>query len=110
MCINFDPLPEVVQNRIKMAAGRNKVMNFATGLVNWLYENNGKAHVGRQALIRMLGYKNANQIAKYVGIMIKAGIITKGDSYKVGRNGKCYYVNQDVMIAMHDARNTGRST
>jgi hypothetical protein len=105
MCINFDdPLPETVQGRIKKEAGRCKVTHFATGLLNWLYTKEGKAHLSRTALTKMLGYKNSNQIGKYLDILVRAGVITRGDSYKVGRNGKCYYLKDDVMSEMRQSR------
>lgn len=108
MCINFDdPLPESVQGKIKAAAGRTKVMNFATRLINLLYNKQGKAFVGRKALSDLLGYENPNQIAKYVNILERAGIITRGSSYKAGRNGKGYYLRDTVMNEMREARMSG---
>jgi|GEM_PF-3052323 len=105
MCIKFDDqLPESVQAKIKAVAGRNKVMAFATRLINLLYSKHGKAFIGRKALSEMLGYKNPNQIAKYTNIMKLAGIITIGSSYKAGRNGKQYILSQDVVIAMEAAQ------
>ena len=110
MCINFDdPLPESVQDKIRAVAGRNRVMHFATGLLNWLYSRQGKAFLGRTALTKMLGYKNPNQIAKYVGILERAGVIRQDASYSVGRNGKGYYLNDTVMNEMRSSYNRGRT-
>lgn len=105
MCINFaDPLPQAVQARIERAAGRCKVTHFATGLLNWLYTKEGKSHLSRTAQTKMLGYKNSNHIGKYIDILVRAGVIPRGDSYKVGRNGKCYYLKDDVMSEMRQER------
>jgi hypothetical protein len=105
MCIKFDDaLPEGVQAQIKAVAGRNRVMDFATRLINLLYSKEGKGYVSRKALTEMLGYKNPNQIAKYIGIMERAGIIIQGSSYKVGRNGKGYCLKDTVMEALQEAR------
>lgn len=105
MCITFDdPIPEAVQVRIKEAAGRCKVMPFATRLVNWLYSKGGKAFLSRTALTTMLGYKNPNQIAKYVGVLVRAGVIRRDASYSVGRNGKGYYLTDGVLEALRFAR------
>ena len=102
MCIKFDDaLPESVQAKIKAVAGRNRVMNFATRLINLLYSKGGTAYVSRKALTEMQGYENPNQIAKYIGILERAGIIIQGSSYKVGRNGKGYCLT--VMEALKDA-------
>ena len=95
MCINFDEsLPESVMTRIKAVAGRNRVMKFATRLI----------YVGRKALTEMLGYENPNQIAKYIGILEMTGVITRGNSYKAGRNGLGYYLSETVMNEMRLAR------
>lgn len=109
MCINFDDtLPASVQHKIKAVAGRNRgVMHFATGLLNWLYSRQGKAFLRRTALTKMLGYKNPNQIAKYVGILERAGVIRQDDSYSVGRNGKGYYLKDTVMDEMRSAYDQG---
>ena len=79
-------------------------MNFATRLINLLYSKNGKAFVGRKALTGMLGYENPNQIAKYVNILEMAGIITRGTSYKAGRNGKGYYLATHIINEVQSAR------
>ena len=98
MCIKFDEqLPESVQAKIKSSAGRNKVMPFSTRLINLLYSKQGKAFVGRKTLTALLGYENPNQIAKYTAILERTGIISIGNSYKVGRNGKEYRLSQDTI-------------
>jgi len=105
MCIKFDdPLPESVQASIHAAAGRNRIMDFATWLINWLYSKQGKAHISRKALTALQGYKNPTQIAKYIGILGRAGVIIQGSSYKVGRNGKRYRLTDTVMEALKEAR------
>lgn len=89
MCINFDiPLPDVVRNMIQYKAGRTKVLPFATRLIALLHNNDGRAYLGRQALSKLLGYHNPSQVAKYVRILQEAGVISRGDSYSKGRNGK----------------------
>lgn len=89
MCINFDiPLPDLVRDMIQSKAGRTKVLPFATRLIAVLHNNNGRAFLGRQALSKLLGYHNPNQVAKYVRILQDAGVISRGDSYSKGRNGK----------------------
>ncbi len=62
-------LPEVVQAKIKAVAGRNKVMPFATRLINLLYSKHGKAFLGRKVLSALLGYENPTQIAKYTNLL-----------------------------------------
>jgi hypothetical protein len=101
MCIKFEyQLPEFVQAKIKAVAGRNKVMPFATRLISLLYNKHGKAFIGRKALSALLGYENPTQIAKYTTILERAGIISIGNSYKVGRNGKEYRLSQSTIEAM----------
>jgi len=105
MCIKFDDqLPESLQAKIKAVAGRNKVMSFATRLINLLYSKQGKAFIGRKALTALLGYENPNQIAKYTNNMKLAGIITIGSSYKAGRNGKQYLLSQNVITTIEAAQ------
>lgn len=104
MCINFDdPLLESVQQRIREKAGRTQVMGFATKLLNFLFSKGGKAFLGRKSLCQMLGYKNPNQIAKYIKILIESGIIHQGTSYSAGRNGKCYTIKENVLDEMKAA-------
>lgn len=101
MCIKFEyQLPEFVQAKIKAVAGRNKVMPFATRLISLLYSKHGKAFFGRKVLSALLGYENPTQIAKYTTILERAGIISIGNSYKVGRNGKEYRLSQSTIEAM----------
>ena len=105
MCINFDePLPYQLQDRIKSQAGRNKILPFATHLVNRLNCNNGKEYLGRATLLKILGYGNPNQLGKYLRILEKTGIIKRGTSYSSGRNGKLITLEQTVMKEMSAAR------
>lgn len=99
MCIKFGtPLPYQVQNRIMSQAGRNKLLPFATRLVNRLYSNNGEEYLGRPTLLELLGYGNPNQVAKYLGILEKVGVINRGSSYSSGRNGKLITLDPSVML------------
>ena len=104
MCIKFDdPLPYQVQERIKAKAGRNKVLPFATRLLNRLYSNNGSEYLGRPILLQLLGYNNPSQIAKYLTILEKAGVIKRGTSYSRGRNGKLITLAPTVIQEMAKA-------
>ncbi len=101
MCIILEtPLPLEIQAKINAVAGRNKVIPFATRLLNRLYNKKGKACLGRSALSALLGYKNPAQIGKYVGILERAAVITRGSSYSKGRNGKLFALAEDVISAM----------
>jgi len=105
MCINFGvPLPNQVQERIKAQAGRNKILPFATKLLNRLYSNNGSEYLGRPILLQLLGYNNPNQIAKYLKILEKTGVIKRGSSYSTGRNGKLITLQPSVIQEMEKAQ------
>lgn len=105
MCINLDDtLPEVIQARIVAQAGRNKVLPFATRLINRVYSKKGRAYLGRKALLELLGYNNPTQLSKYLAIMERAGVISRGTSYSVGRNGKEIRLADSVIAEMDAAR------
>ena len=105
MCIKFDePLPYQVQSRIMSQAGRNKLLPFATLLLNRLYNNKGKEYLGRTTLLKLLGYNNPTQLGKYLNIMEKSGVIKRGTSYSKGRNGKLITIDPQVMEEIAAAR------
>lgn len=105
MCIKFDePLPYHVQSRIMSQAGRNKLLPFATLLLNRLYNNKGKEYLGRTTLLKVLGYNNPNQLGKYLTILEKAGVINRGTSYSKGRNGKLITIDPKVLEEIAAAR------
>jgi hypothetical protein len=104
MCINAAPLPDGLQARIRSVAGRNRVLRFATRLINRLYNKNGQTYLGRPALMKLLGYTNPNQVAKYLDILERAGVICKGSSYRPGRNGKLFKLGDGVMEELKAAR------
>ena len=106
MCIKFDesPLPDQIQTRIKFKSGRNKILPFATRLLNRLCSKNGKEYLGRTMLLQILGYTNPNQLGKYLTILESAGVVSRGSSYSKGRNGKLLTVNAEVMAEIAAAR------
>ena len=106
MCIKFDDssLPDQVQTRIKSKSGRNKLLPFATRLLNRLCSKNGKEYLGRTMLLQILGYKNPNQLGKYLTILENAGVISRGSSYSKGRNGKLISLDPKVMAEIAAAR------
>ncbi len=109
MCTSLDePLPQVVQAGIMSVAGRSKVLPFATRLLNRLYINKGNEYLGRPALLKLLGNKEASksppQLGRYLAILERAGIITRGSSYSAGRNGKLITLDNDVIAQMTAAR------
>jgi hypothetical protein len=48
----------------------------------------------------MLGHKNPTRISQYVKVLEQAGIITRGQSYSKGRNGKQCSLNKWVLEAL----------
>lgn len=101
MCTRFDsPLPDSLQQQIKSFAGRNRILPFTTRLFNRLYSKEGRDYVGRQTLIKLLGYKSPSQISRYLKILSASGLIKMGTSYKVGRNGKLFELSVQVMEVM----------
>jgi hypothetical protein len=110
MCINFDePLPDSVQSRIMSKSGRNKILPFATRLLNRLYSKQGSEYLGRPTLLELLGYKNPTQVSKYLTILEEAGVIKRGSSYSAGRNGKLITLDQEVISEMQVARDANNS-
>lgn len=93
-----------VQTRIMSQAGRNKILPFATRLLNRLYNHKGGEHLGRPTLFSLLETKSPRQLVQYLGILERAGIISRGSSYSSGRNGKLITLAPDVMLAIAAAR------
>ena len=105
MCTTFDtPLPESVQAKIMSKAGRNKIVPFATRLLNRLYTKQGKEYLGRPTLLALLETKSPWQLGKYLTILENAGVIRRGVSYKAGRNGKLITLDQSVMAEFDTKR------
>lgn len=90
MCIRFAPetLPQNIIDRIKEKAGRRKVLPFAAKLVSFLVEHDGAAFIARPTYYEMLGYENPTRLTEYIMVLEEAGVITRGNSYSAGRNGK----------------------
>lgn len=103
LCIRFIPktIPKMITDRIAKYAGRRKVFPFAAKLMSYLYEKGGSASVGREALFVMLGYRNSTQLSQYLRVLEEAEVISRGDSYKVGRNGKSCSLSSWVMEALN---------
>ncbi len=90
MCIRFAPesLPQSIIERIKEKAGRRKVLPFAAKLISFLVEHDGAAFIARGTYSEMMGYKNPTRLTEYLTVLEEAGVITRGMSYSVKRNGK----------------------
>lgn len=91
------PLPEELILMIKAKAGRNRVMPFATKLVNLLFQRNGGCRVSRDILQKLLGYTNPNQAIKYRDLLVEAGIITVGRFYDKYRYAKKHTLTEEAM-------------
>ena len=105
MCMRLDdsPLPPAVAAMIQKHAGRAKVIPFATRLLNWLCNHKGRAHLGREALSKMLGYTDPTRIQTYLRILERAGVIVRGKSYCKGRNGKeCRLAEEAVKLFVNN--------
>jgi hypothetical protein len=90
MCIRFAPetLPQNIIERIKEKAGRRRILPFAAKLISFLVEHEGAAFIARDTYCEMLGYKNPTRLTEYLTVLAEAGVITRGNSYSAGRNGK----------------------
>ena len=107
MCTSLDvPLPNQIQERIASQAGRNKILPFATGLLNRLYNHKGREHLGRPTLFELLKSKSPRQLVQYLGILEKVGVINRGSSYSSGRNGKLITLDPTVMLEIAATRQT----
>jgi hypothetical protein len=96
-------LPKEVQEQIASKAGRNKVMTFATRLINLLHQHRGGCRLHQDKLMELLGYKNKNQVTKYVNILIAAKVVKKGNYYKKSKASRLYTLSKDVTTLMNDA-------
>lgn len=90
MCIRFAPesLSQSIIEKIKERAGRKKLLPFAAKLISFLVEHEGAAFIARDTYCEMLGYKNPTRLTEYLTVLEAAGVITRGNSYSAGRNGK----------------------
>ena len=90
MCIRFTPdtLPQNIIEKIKEKAGRRKVLPFAAKLISFLVEHEGSAFIARPTYYEMLGHKNPTRLTEYLTVLENSGVITRGNSYSAGRNGK----------------------
>jgi hypothetical protein len=88
MLTNFAPLPSAMQEAIKRVAGRMKVFDFATKLLNLLHENKGSMNIGQKELSDLLGYESPAQMRKYRQVLIKAGLLHLGAAYSTGSFAK----------------------
>lgn len=70
-------LPQDVMDRIAAKAGRNKVIPFATKLLNLLAEAGGTKRLSQDTLLGLLGYPNRNRVCKYKNILIRAGVLAE---------------------------------
>lgn len=102
MCIRFAPetLPSTITQKIKEKAGRRKVLPFAAKLISFLVEHKGSAFIGRPLFFKMLGYENPTRLTEYLSVLEQAGVITRGQSYSAGRNGKRCSLNKAVLEAL----------
>lgn len=91
------PLPEELVLMIKAKAGRNRVIPFATKLVNLLFQRNGGRRVSRDTLQKLLGYTNPNQAIKYRDILVNAGVVTVGRYYDKYRHAKRHTLTEEAM-------------
>lgn len=90
MCIRFAPesFPQSIIEKIKEKAGRRKLLPFTAKLISFLVEHDGAAFIARGTYNEMLGYKNPTRLTEYLTVLEEAGVITRGMSYSVKRNGK----------------------
>lgn len=97
------PLPTDMQALIKAEAGRNKVMRFATRLINHLEAKGGSARVCRDrrqkegrkdTLVDFLGYKGIGKIDKYVHVLIRDGALRKGRPSSQGNASREYVLTE----------------
>ena len=97
-------LPKEVQDQITKKAGRNKVMTFATRLINLLHQHRGSCRLHQDKLMELVGYKNKNQATKYVNILIAAKVVKKGHYYQKCKSSRLYTLSKEVMRLLNDAR------
>lgn len=102
MCRRFAPetLPKDVLDAIKKHAGRKRIMPFAAKLISYLFLKGGSAFVGQDTFFGILGYKDPPQLQRYLTVLEAAHVIARGDSYKVGRNGKSCTLSDWVIEAL----------
>jgi hypothetical protein len=98
------PLSAELQKLIQANAGRNRVITFATRLVNLLYEKGGSCRLHQDKLMELLGYKNKNRATKYRDILIDARILKKGNYYCQGKASRLYTLSKEVMGLLDSIR------
>jgi hypothetical protein len=97
-------LPKEVQDQIIKKAGRNKVMTFATRLINLLHQHRGSCRLHQDKLMELVGYRNKNQATKYINILITAKVVKKGKFYQKCKSSRLYTLSKDVMSLLNNAR------
>lgn len=97
-------LPRKVQDQIIEKAGRNRVMTFATRLINLLHQHRGSCRLHQDKLMELVGYMNKNQATKYVNILIAAKVVKKGQFYQKCKSSRLYTLSKDVMSLLNEAR------
>jgi hypothetical protein len=105
ICVSslMSALPKEVQDRIVEKAGRNKVMTFATRLINLLHQHRGSCRLHQDKLMELVGYQNKNQVTKYVNILIAAKMVKKGKFYQKCKLSRLYTLSKAVLSLLNDA-------
>ena len=79
------PLPAEIITMIDRHRGRNRLIPYATRLINHLHANDGICRLSHHTLSQLLGYADRTRTTKYNKILIKAGIIQKDHFVRLQR-------------------------
>lgn len=95
------PLPHQIIELIDRNRGRNKLIPYATKLINHLYASEGVCRIPHRALGQLLGYEDRSRIATYNKILIRAGIL--GKDHFVRHQRSCgYWLTEQARKIMND--------
>lgn len=102
-------LPEEIIHRINKHRGRNRLIPYATRLINHLNTHKGISRLPHGALCQLLGYADRTRTTKYNKILIKAGIIQK--DHFVRHLRPCgYWLTPEARSIMDQTKNESGST
>ena len=96
------PLPSQILELIEEHRGRNKIIPYATRLLNHLYQNNHICRLPHEALSQLLGYPDRKRTTKNNKILIRAGLLEKDHSVR-GKRSCGYWLTEKARMIMDDA-------
>ncbi|MEZ6048759.1 MAG: hypothetical protein R3C11_24910 [Planctomycetaceae bacterium] len=97
------PLPQTVVSLIDQYRGRATPHQYATRLLNHLFQTKGVCRLPHKALTEMLGYQDRKRTTSYNNILLKAGLLEK-DHYIRGQRTCGYWLTQTARQLFEKAK------